>query len=135
MKQNLTITDIAEMAGVSKTTVSFVLNEKPGVSPETRQKVLSIIEKTNYRPTLNSRRLYYHKTFTIGVVFDKSVPIFDNLFAYSIMNALLKRCMHYDYALVYCEYSMEGDVPVLPPNITNKDMDGLVFLRDIPATC
>jgi DNA-binding LacI/PurR family transcriptional regulator len=134
MKQNLTITDIAEMAGVSKTTVSFVLNEKPGVSPETRQKVLSIIEKTNYRPTLNSRRLYYHKTFTIGVVFDKSVPIFDNLFAYSIMNALLKRCMHYDYALVYCEYSMAGDVPVLPPNVINKDMDGLVFLRDIPLT-
>lgn len=132
MKQNLTIADIARMAGVSKTTVSFVLNDKPGVSEETRQKVLSIIEKTNYRPTLNSRRLYYHKTFTIGVVFDKSVPIFDNLFSYSIMNALLKRCMHYDYALVYCEYSMEGDTPMLPPNIINKDMDGLVFLRDIP---
>jgi len=134
MKQNLTIADIAKMANVSKTTVSFVLNDKPGVSQETRQKVLSIIDKTNYRPTLNSRRLYYHKTFTIAVVFDKSAPVFDNLFSYSIMNALLKRCMHYDYALVYSEYSMDGDMPVLPPNITNKDMDGLVFLRDIPLT-
>ena len=132
MKQNLTIADIAKIANVSKTTVSFVLNNKPGVSQKTRQKVLSIIDKTNYRPTLNSRRLYYNKTFTIAVVFDKSVPAFDNLFSYSIMNALLKRCMHYDYALVYSEYSMDGETPVLPSNIINKDMDGLVFLRDIP---
>lgn len=132
MKKNLTIADIAKMANVSKTTVSFVLNNKEGVGEQTRQKVLSVIEKTNYRPTLNSRRLYYHKTFTIAVVFDKSVPVFDNLFSFSIMNALLKRCMHYDYALVYSEYSMEGDTPVLPRNITNKDVDGLVFLRDIP---
>ena len=120
------------MAGVSKTTVSFVLNNKPGISEETRQKVLSIIETTNYRPTLNSRRLYYHKSFTIAVVFDKSAPVFDNLFSYSIMNALLKRCMHYDYALIYSEYSMDGDTPILPQNIINKDMDGLIFLRDIP---
>lgn len=134
MKQNLTIADIAQMANVSKTTVSFVLNDKPGVSQETRQKVLSIIEKTNYRPTLNSRRLYYHKTFTIAVVVDKSAPVFDNLFSYGIMNALLKRCMHYDYALVYSEYSMEGDIPELPQNVMNKDMDGLIFLRDIPLT-
>lgn len=134
MKRDLTIADIAKMANVSKTTVSFVLNNKGGVGEQTRQKVLSVIEKTNYRPTLNSRRLYYHKTFTIAVVFDKSAPVFDNLFSFGIMNALLKRCMYYDYALVYSEYSMEGDVPVLPGNITNQDVDGLIFLRDIPLT-
>lgn len=134
MKQNLTIADIAKMANVSKTTVSFVLNNKPGISEETRQKVMSIIDKTNYKPALNSRRLYYHKSFTIAVVFDKSAPAFDNLFSYSIMNALMKRCMYYDYALIYSEYSMDGDTPILPPNIINKDMDGLIFLRDIPLT-
>ena len=134
MKKDLTIADIAKMANVSKATVSFVLNNKPGVSEQTREKVLSIIEETNYSPTLNSRRLYYHKSFTIAVVFDKSVPIFDNLFSYSILKALLKRCMHYDYALVYSEYSMDGDTPILPRAILNKDVDGLVFLRDIPLT-
>lgn len=132
MEKQLTIGDIAKMANVSKTTVSFVLNNKAGVGEQTRQKVLSVIEKTNYRPTLNSKRLYYRKTFTIAVVFDKSAPVFDNLFSFGIMNALLKRCMYYDYALVYSEYSMEGDTPVLPRNITNKDVDGLVFLRDVP---
>lgn len=133
MKQNLTISDIAKMANVSKTTVSFILNNKEGVSEKTRQKVLSVIEETNYKPTLNSRRLVYHKSFTIAVVFDKSAQTFDNLFYFGIMNALLKRCLSYDYALIYSEYHMEGEHVVLPDHILNKDVDGLIFLKDIPA--
>lgn len=132
MKGKLTISDIASMAGVSKTTVSFVLNNREGVSEETRQKVLSVIQQTNYTPTLNSRRLYYQKNFTIAVVFDKKAQGLDNLFSFSIMNALMKRCTHYDYALIYSEYSVEGDHCKLPQIILNKDVDGLIFLRDIP---
>ena len=44
----ITIKDIAEMAGVSKTTVSFFLNGKiDKMSPETRNKIQEIIQKTN----------------------------------------------------------------------------------------
>ena len=132
MKGKLTISDIASMAGVSKTTVSFVLNNREGGSEETRQKELSVIEQTNYTPTLNSRRLYYQKNFTIAVMFDKKAPGLDNLFSFGIMNALMKRCTHYDYALIYSEYSVEGDHCKLPQIVLNKDVDGLIFLRDIP---
>lgn len=132
MKEKLTISDIAAMAGVSKSTVSFVLNNRQGVSEQTRQKVLSVIKQTNYTPTLNSRRLYYKKSFTIAVVFDKHAPGLDNLFSFGITNALMKRCTHYDYALVYSEYSIDGDDCKLPRIILNKDVDGLIFLRDIP---
>lgn len=132
MKDKLTISDIAAIAGVSKATVSFVLNHKEGVSEETRQKVLSVIEQTNYTPTLNSRRLYYRKSFTIALVFDKDAPGLDNLFSFGIIKALMKRCTHYDYALVYSEYSIEGNDCRLPQIILNKDVDGLIFLRDIP---
>lgn len=132
MKNKLTISDIAKMANVSKTTVSFILNNKEGVSEQTRQKVLSVIEQTNYKPTLNSKRLYYHKSFTIAVVFDKSAPAYDNLFYFGIMNALLKRCISYNYSLVYSEYELKDDELSLPENIINKDVDGLIFLKDIP---
>ena len=132
MKEKLTIRDIAAMAGVSKTAVSFVLNNREGVSEETRKKVLSVIEQTNYTPTLNSRRLYYQKSFSIAVVFDKQVDGLDNLFCFGVMNALMKRCTYYGYALVYSEYSMDGDCCILPQIILNKDVDGLIFLRDIP---
>lgn len=132
MKSNLNINDIAKMAGVSKTTVSFVLNNREGVGEDTRKKVLDVIQRTGYTPTLNSRRLYYQKSFTIAVVFEKSDPGLENLFSYGILNALMKRCTHYDYALLYSEYSCEGDSYQLPQNILNRDVDGLIFLRDIP---
>lgn len=132
MKEKITISDIAAMAGVSKTTVSFVLNNKEGISHETRDKVLSVIAQTNYTPTLNSRRLYYRKNFTIAVMFDKRAPGQDNLFSFSVINALMKRCTHYGYALVYSEYSVENDECELPQIVLNKDVDGLIFLRDIP---
>ena len=132
MGKKLTINDIAKMANVSKTTVSFILNNKEGVSEQTRQKVLSVIEQTNYKPTLNSKRLYYHKSFTIAVVCDKDAPIFDNIYYYGIMSALLKRCTHYNYTLAYSEYSFDGNELILPENIQDKDVDGLIFLKDIP---
>lgn len=132
MKEKLTISDIARMANVSKTTVSFILNNKGGVSEATRKKVLEVIEQTSYKPTLNSRRLFYKKSFTVAMVCDKSAPIFDNVFYYGIMSSLFKRCMHYNYSLVYLEYGFRGEELSLPDNILNKDVDGLIFLRDIP---
>ncbi|HET8656242.1 MAG TPA: LacI family DNA-binding transcriptional regulator [Longimicrobiaceae bacterium] len=46
-----TITDVARSAGVSKATVSAVLNEKPSVRASTRERVLGVIEALNYRPS------------------------------------------------------------------------------------
>lgn len=133
MKNKLTISDIAKAAGVSKATVSFVLNNKEGISKETRQKVLDVIKETNYKPTLNSKRLFFQKSFTIAVMFDKTGHRFDNLFYLDIMSALLKRCTAYNYSLVYSEYSYVDDVATLPDNVLNKDVDGLVFLKDLPS--
>ena len=41
-------------------------NVKEGISKETRQKGLDIIKETNYRPTLNSRRLFFQKSFPVS---------------------------------------------------------------------
>ena len=134
MKTTLTINDIARLANVSKTTVSFVLNNKEGISDETRKKVLSVIEEHNYKPSLNSLRLNYHKSFTIAVVFEQSESLFSNFFYANIMNALLKRCIHYNYSLVYTEFIQEDDSISLPENVLTKDVDGVIFLHDIPTS-
>ena len=64
----LTIRDIARMAGVSTTAVSFVLNNRPGVSEATRQKVMDIIHSTGFTPNVHTRRLNLGKSNTIHVV-------------------------------------------------------------------
>lgn len=50
------IKDIARRANVSIATVSLVLNNKAGVSPETRRRVLSIIDEMGYKPNLSTRQ-------------------------------------------------------------------------------
>jgi DNA-binding LacI/PurR family transcriptional regulator len=62
--------DVAKLAGVSRTTVSFVLNDVPGVkiSEETRQRVLEAARELNYYPTAAARSLASGKTQRIGLI-------------------------------------------------------------------
>ena len=57
MAKKLTIDDIARLAGVSRTTVSRVLNHKPDVDPETRERVLHIIEEQHFVPSTTASGL------------------------------------------------------------------------------
>lgn len=62
--------EVAKLAGVSRTTVSFVLNNVPGVkiSEETRQRVLDAARELNYYPTAAARSLASGKTQRIGLI-------------------------------------------------------------------
>lgn len=68
MPKKLTIKEIARLAGVSKATVSRVLNAKPGVSPATRQKVEQVIRAHSYAPNPVARGLSLRRTGIIGLV-------------------------------------------------------------------
>ncbi|MCR4392595.1 MAG: LacI family transcriptional regulator [Candidatus Acetothermia bacterium] len=68
MQKKLTIKEIADLAGVSKATVSRVLNAKPGVSPTTRRKVEEVIKAHSYAPNLVARGLSLRRTGIIGLV-------------------------------------------------------------------
>jgi DNA-binding LacI/PurR family transcriptional regulator len=63
-----TIRDVASAAGVSRQTVSRVLNDKPDVAKETRQRVLEVIDRFGYRPSSIARSLTQGRSFTLGVV-------------------------------------------------------------------
>lgn len=65
-----TIVDVARAAGVSRQTVSNVLNAPQVVAPATREKVEAAIDDLNYRPHASARRLRTRKSSTIGVRLD-----------------------------------------------------------------
>ena len=52
-----TISDIAERAGVSKVSVSYALNGNPGLSEETRRRILAIAEEVGWHPNRAARAL------------------------------------------------------------------------------
>ena len=59
--------DIARLAGVSRSTVSRVINNYSNVPEETRRKVMKVIEKYNYSPNSSARALAGKRTDTIGL--------------------------------------------------------------------
>lgn len=79
MSDRITINDIAKLAGVSKTTVSFFLNGKfDKMSDETRRKLEDVITRTNYHPNTIARSLNYKQTYLIGVVIGDITNSFAN---------------------------------------------------------
>jgi len=69
MKKKLTINDIAQQSGVSKTTVSFYLNGKLSrMSEETRSRIAAVIEQADYHPSMLARSLGSSRTHLLGVL-------------------------------------------------------------------
>jgi LacI family transcriptional regulator len=65
-----TIEDIARLAGVSRGTVSRVLNNHPSVKPTTRLRVLEVIERLNYRPNFSARQMRTDTSHLVGFITD-----------------------------------------------------------------
>lgn len=66
----MTIYDIAKMAGVSASTVSRVINDKPGINEETRKKVRKLLVEYNYSPNEAARGLVMQSSRIIGILIE-----------------------------------------------------------------
>ena len=64
----ITIQDIADLAKVSKGTVSRVINGAPGVGAETRKRILKLIEELDYQPNASAQGLASRRSYNIGVI-------------------------------------------------------------------
>lgn len=92
------IFDIAKAAGVSKTTVSRVVNNQLGVKEDTRLKVLDTIKQLHYVPNQAARSLASKKAGVIGVIYNAiNVSVYLNL-----ANLLEKYAAQYNYNIVFC---------------------------------
>ena len=67
-KKSVTIRDVARHAGVSVATASRALNGKDVVNPQTRDRILSVMEELGFSPSPAARRLSLGRTLTVGVV-------------------------------------------------------------------
>ena len=63
-----TMRDVAQLAGVSIQTVSAIINGKPGITPETTERVSVAIQELSYRPYAVARSLRTRQTHTIALI-------------------------------------------------------------------
>lgn len=127
--KKLTVKEIAKMANVSVTAVSFVLNDKPGVSEATRAKVQQIIDETGFKPNLNSKKLVMNKSFNITLMINSFSSPFDDLFYFEITRGILSRSRKYNYNITIARVS--SSKPQLPDTVYSGDTDGIIFMQDI----
>jgi len=73
----VTIHDVADYAGVSHTTVSWVIHDDPRITEPTKVKVREAIRHLNYHPNINAGSLQRGKSNTIGVIVKFCSSIFE----------------------------------------------------------
>jgi len=124
---NLTIKDIARMAGVSTTAVSFVLNDRPGVSEATRKKVQEIIRQTDFIPNVHTRRLNLGKSFTIHVVLKQYAYGLFNQFALETLSGIFKEGKSLGYSIIFTLVDEHMECEQIIDSVRSKDCDGVIL--------
>ncbi|SFL74338.1 LacI family DNA-binding transcriptional regulator [Halanaerobium salsuginis] len=119
----ITIKDIAKQAGVSVTTVSRVINNKPDVGDKTRAKILRIIEDLNYNPNSVARGLVMQKTNTIGLI----IPDISNPFFPQVARAIEDKAQKLDYSVIFFNTDNNPDREKKAVELfKSKQVDGLI---------
>lgn len=120
----MTIKDIAELAGVSYSTVSKALNDSPLVKSETKQRILEIAKSQGYQRNLLARHLVSGRTRLIGLVLsDVSNPTFSTLAKY-LHRSLSER----QYRMILAISADEAEL------LTQLRVDGLIFWGEVIRT-
>ena len=121
----MTIYDIAKLAGVSASSVSRVINNKPGVNPEARQKILKIMDKYSYAPNAIARGLVSQSSKTIGILVADIRNIHHTEGAYYIERELIAL----GYCCIILNTGVEDDDKVNAIQILNRRrVDGVVIM-------
>ncbi len=95
---SVTIQQIAERVGVSKPTVSYALNNKPGqVSPATRRRVLEAAEAMGYRPNWRARSFARQRSNIVGLVYGRPAEYVERS---QMVSALVEQLSRLDHELM-----------------------------------
>lgn len=123
--KHTTIVDVADRAGVSKATVSAVLNDKGTVKNSTRKEVLTAIEELNYRPSASARRQFRSdENQSIGLVIKEA----DNPYYADVTEGIRNFATEKGYTLLTASsegvYKAEKRIVEL---YTAQEVDGLII--------
>ena len=124
MKKNLTMKDIAKLAGVSQPTVSRVVNGNPTVDPEVRERVEKIILQQGFKPNSSAKTLRSNSSKIIGVIlFDLS-----NYYYLEMIKYVEKAAGENGYTVIIL--NSQGDKTLEKEHILNlqaRNVDGIII--------
>ena len=128
--KNITIGDIAEELGYSKTTISRAISGKGRIGAETKQKVQDYIREHNYKPNVIAKGLAQSKTYNIGVILPADANLIEIPFFQSCLMGICEVAAGLDYDVVVTTVT-EDDITLLKRLIDNQKVDGIVLTRSL----
>ena len=126
IKKHVTIQQVAKQAGVSIQTVSRVLNNRPDVSIETRQRIQAIIDQMGYQPFAIARGLASKRTYTLGLV---AADFSDFWFSQVVTGAEKEAHEHGYYFMLGSSSANPEDEPKFLRLLTERHVEGVLFVR------
>lgn len=127
-EKKITISDVAEALGVSKTTVSRAISGKGRIGSETRERVLSYIQEHNYKPNVLAKGLAQLKTYNIGVMLPEDYTVVDLPFFQTCLIGIGETAVSMDYDILLT-MGRENDCAQLMRMVENHKVDGVVLMR------
>lgn len=120
----VTIFDVAKEAGVSKSTVSRVINMDKRVKDETRIAVEEAIKKLNYSPSFMAQAIRTRKTYTIAFM----VPEYSNIFYSEVFRGVEDVALKYGYMVLVCNTERHAMSEIDYINeLLKRNIDGIIY--------
>ncbi len=125
----LTLEDIGRLAGVSRSTVSRVINDQTSVSPEVRERVQEVIRRTGYTPNVAARSLVSGRSGVLGLVIPSRVKSLfrDPYFAMLIQGISTATNVSANTLSLFLFQTEEEESALYPRVVTSGFVDGLIF--------
>ncbi len=130
---SLTLEEIGKLAGVSRSTVSRVINNQENVRPEVRDRVLRVIEETGYRPHAAARSLAAQRTNVVGLVVPRSAQsFFADPYYPRLIQGMTQACNAHQLALSLFMCHSEKEEEDLYPRVLSRGLiDGLIIASTV----
>ncbi|HPD00592.1 MAG TPA: LacI family DNA-binding transcriptional regulator [Acetivibrio sp.] len=139
--------DIAKIVGVSRSTVSRVINNYPDIPPATREKVLKAIKEYNYYPNASARRLAGMKSSTLGLfiidIKDNEKPhhvieknedlLYGNSYFSPFINAFIDQSNKAQYHVLVSTVYSSDELWKIQSAFCEKRIDGAVIIGSSKA--
>jgi LacI family transcriptional regulator len=130
--RKLTLEDIAEKAGVSRATVSRVVNNYPHITPDVRERVQKVIQESGYRPHKIARSLASKRSGVIGLVIPHTAStILTNPYFLYLIDSITRATNHNDLTLALFLFHSTDEQERVAKSIFNTSLlDGVVITAD-----
>jgi LacI family transcriptional regulator len=132
--KDLKLEDIAELAGVSRSTVSRVVNNHPNVSEGVRKRVLKVIQNTGYQPNAAARSLASQRSWMIGLVLPRTTSsFFTDPYFPQLTQGIAFACNNNDLTLSLFLVGNLADEEKITPRISRRGMFDGVLIQSGPS--